>query len=256
MSRGLLGDEGLAEIANELPDLEPLRQVVFSVSPEFIPIKFPTDSLIPVAAVCLQDASHTLHEANYAFHEVLAHRKWYLEKREPPKEDAATFFSRYYLDDLALRLYSAGEHLANAIIFMLEIKKPQLEPFQKSNRISKQVIVGKFLMKEKAGHPVTEAVRKLVESEKWLKTLQYRNDWVHNQPPTVEGLGIVYERRRRWQVDSDGAMLTFGGGDEPKFSINDILGFMRPSLFLFVEVLSEVASYYNAMLEEAGGVHV
>jgi hypothetical protein len=256
MSRGLLGDEGLAEVARELPDLEPLRQAVFSVSPGFTPIKFPTDSFIPVAAVCFQDASHTVHDANYAFHEVLAHRKWYLEKRDPPNEDAATSFSRYYLDDLALRLYSAGEHLANAITFMLEIKKPELDPYRKNKRISKQVVVGKFLLKEKTGHPITEAVRRLVESNEWLRTLQYRNDWVHNQPPPVEGFGIVYERQRRWKVDSAGAMLTFGGGDKPKFSITDLLDFMRPSLFLFVEVLTAVAQYYKEMVEGKGDLHV
>src|SRR5215213_5984158 len=120
MSRGLLGDEGLAELAKELPNLQTLREIIHSLPPGFIPIKFHHDSSIPVAAVCFQDASHTVHEANYAFHEVLAHRKWYLEKREEPNVDAATFFSRYYLDDVALRLYSAGEHLANAIFFMME----------------------------------------------------------------------------------------------------------------------------------------
>lgn len=134
MSRGLLGDEVLSELAKELPDLTKLVETVLSLLPGFIPVHFPPESSVPVAAVCLHDAKSTVEEARYAFHEVLAHRKWYLEKRETPKEDAATFFGRFYLDDTALRLYSAGEHLANAIVYMLGITKQDLEPYQNKTR--------------------------------------------------------------------------------------------------------------------------
>src|SRR5205085_1405973 len=146
--------------------------------PGFIPMHFPPESSVPVAAVCLHDAKRTVEEARYAFHEVLAHRKWYLEKRETPNEDAAAFFSRFYLDDTALRLYSAGEHLANAIVYMMGITKQDLEPYQKGNRISLQVVVGHYLIKEHPAHSVTRAVLRLVNSAEWIKTVNYRNDWV------------------------------------------------------------------------------
>lgn len=124
------------------------------------------------------------------------------------------------------------------------------EPYQKKNRISLQVVVGHYLIKEYPTHPVTKAVLRLVNSAEWIKTVNYRNDWVHNQPPTVEGMGIVYERRLRWEVSKSYAQLSFGGGDEPRYSIADLLGFVRPALFLFVEVLTEVALFYAELVKE------
>lgn len=142
MSRGELGKESLAELAEELPDLEGVWQAVLNLVPEFIPIKFPPDSSIHVAAPCLHDALRAVEEASHAFHEILAHRKCYLEKRGEPNPQAAIFFSKFYADDVALRLYSAGEHLANAIIFMLELTKSDLERYKKKNRVSLQIVVG------------------------------------------------------------------------------------------------------------------
>lgn len=256
VSRGSLGTETLAELAKELPELTQLARAVLSLSPGFIPIGFPAESYIPIAAACLHDAFRAVEEANYAFHEILAHRKWYLEKRETPDEAAAIFFSKFYADDVALRLYSAGEHLANAIIFMLEIPKEDLERYRKKNRISIQVVVGHYLINELPKEPITHVILKLVKSREWLKTINYRNDWVHNQPPTVEGMGIVYKRRKRWVVSGDGAMLTFGGGDKPDYKIEDILGFVRPALFLFVEILTDVTDLYSRLITEKGSTIV
>ena len=58
-------------------------------------------------------------EVRYAMHKILAHRAWYLEKENP---SAAVWFSQYYAIDGIFRLYSAAEHLAQAITFALEIE--------------------------------------------------------------------------------------------------------------------------------------
>ncbi len=229
MSRGLLGEAGLLEISQHLPDLTDLRDTILHLSPGFLPVKFPPESSIPIAAACLHDALRSVEEATYAFHEILAHRKWYLEKRETPNEPTAIFFSKFYADDVALRLYSAGEHLANALL-----------------------VVGHYLINEYPNHPVTKAILKLVKSKGWLKTIKYRNDWVHNQPPTVEGLGIVYERRNRWIISEHGALLTFGAGDNPSHKIEDIVNVVRLALFLFIEVLTEVTRHYTELITEKG----
>jgi hypothetical protein len=160
-------------------------------------------------AACLHDALRSIEEATYAFHEILAQRKWYLEKRETPNETSAIFFSKFYADDVALRLYSAGEHLANAIVLMLEISQHDLRRSRKKNRIGLQVILGHYLINEQPNNPVTKAILKLVKAKEWLKTIKYRNDWVHNQPPTVEGLGIVYNRRNRWILSKHGCLNNF-----------------------------------------------
>lgn len=157
---------------------------------------------------------------------------------EPANEMAAVFFGRFYADDTALRLYSAGEHLAEAIIFMLEISDQQLKKYKRPQR-SQQSVVGHFLAEEEPHHPIMRAVLKLSQSKEWRDTNKYRNNWVHEQPPTVEGLGIVYKRVKRWQV-AEGEMgtkkrkissMVIGGGDEPEYSVADLLRFIQPALF-------------------------
>ncbi len=251
MSRGLLSKRELAKIGKELPDLSGMGDRVIGLSPDFISVNFPAESEIPVAAVCLQDAFRTIDDAIYALGEILAHRVWYLQKRDKPSELTAVFFSRYYADDVALRLYSAGEHLANAITKMLEIKEDALRPYKK-NRVSHQVILGKFLVHELPDHPITKAVKKLMDSEDWEKTYKYRNDWVHNKPPIIAGMGLVYERRRRWQLVQGGKVLGIGGGDSPMYTAEDLINFLRCSLFLIAELLDNIANYYLDILRDAG----
>jgi hypothetical protein len=253
MSRGLLGKKILKEIANQLPDIKQLNLAIISCTPEFVSFRFPPDSTIPVASVCLHDAFYMLADASYAFHEILAHRAWYLEKRETPAEMTAIHFTRFYADDVALRLYAAGEHLANAIIDMLEIKKRSLIPYKKK-RISKQIIVWEYLKSEEPTHPITEAVKKLAHSKEWLATLNYRNDWVHGKPPIIEGLGIQYERRKRWQISDKHIGISFGGGDEPKYSDTDLINMVRPALFMYVEALSDITAWYIQLIESRNNV--
>jgi hypothetical protein len=253
MSRGLLGKKILKEIANQLPDIKQLNIDILSCTPEVVSFRFPPDSTVPVASVCLHDAFTALADARYAFHEILAHRAWYLEKRETPIEGTAIHFTRFYADDIALRLYSAGEHLANAIVDMLEIEARSLVPYKKK-RISKQIIVWEYIRREEPTHDITQAIKKLAQSKEWLATLSYRNDWVHGKPPIIKGLGIQYERRKRWEISDKHIGLSFGGGDEPKYSDEDLINMVRPALFVFVETLADVTSWYVQLVESRNNV--
>lgn len=253
MSRGLLGKKILKEIARQLPDINQLNQDVLSCTPEIVSFRFPPDSTIPVASVCLHDALYMLADACHAFHEILAHRAWYLEKRGAPLERTAIHFTRFYADDVALRLYAAGEHLANAIIDMLEIKARKLIPYKKK-RVSRQIVVWEYLKREEPTHVVTHAVKKLAHSKEWIATLNYRNDWVHGKPPIIKDLGIQYERRKRWEISDKHIGLSFGGGDEPKYSDEELINMVRPALFVFVEALTEITSWYIQLIESRSNV--
>ncbi|MFL6230630.1 MAG: hypothetical protein ACJ741_17805 [Pyrinomonadaceae bacterium] len=151
MSRGLLGQEVLADLAKEVPELKQLSRLALTLAPDFISLKFSAESRIPEAAVCLRDATETLLDASYALHEIFAHKVWYLEKRDIPSIGTAAHFGRFYADDTALRLYAASEHLANGIVCMLEIQDQELTPYRQ-HRVSQQSIVGHFLIKEKPSH--------------------------------------------------------------------------------------------------------
>lgn len=152
MSGFILDDDTVKKIYGDLPDFEGLAQTVFKFSPDFISIRYPVNSNIPVAAVCLQDMVNTLLSARIAIYEYHAHRIWYREKSNLPNNDLATVMMRYYIDDAVARLYASGEHLANAIICMLDIDDSQLEPYRK-NRTSQQLIVGHYLAKEIPKNP-------------------------------------------------------------------------------------------------------
>jgi hypothetical protein len=251
MSRGQLDRPTLATINDKLPDMSNLR-FIQSLSPDFISIKFDPDSTVPIAAVALQDAQIVLSEARIALHEAYACQIWYREKE--PNETAASFFVRFYVDDAAMRLYSAQEHLAYAIIAMLKISEQALEPH--GRRLTSQAsIVGHFLRREKPDHRVTQAASQLWSAE-WQKTMAYRGRLVHDQPPLVEGLGTVWKRYKRWQkAERPGKteyLLGIGGGDEPEFSVDDLIDFAQPSLFHFAQALLEVGQFYVDLLNQHG----
>lgn len=253
MSRGMLDYSDGQLFVQELPDLSELQGLVLTLSPDFISIPFSPENPVPAASVCLQDTLHTLAEAKYALSEVFAHQIWYLQKKDPPNRMAAAFFGRFYADDAALRLYSAGEHLANGIIMMLEIGDEELKPYKlKGKRISQQLVVGSYLPEKKANHPITKAVIRLADSNEWQATLSYRNRWVHEQPPTVKGLGIVYRRGQRWKPlpTGKGYTLGIGGGDVPEYAIEDLVGFIKPAIFKFTDTFTSVVNSYVEILED------
>jgi hypothetical protein len=255
MSRGELDNATLASISGQLPSIEDLEKTVLSLSPDLISARFKPKSSVPRASVCLQDAVNALAEARYALHEALAHKIWYLEKAKQKDEFAATFFTRFYADDVALRLYSAGEHLANAIVDMLEIEEEELKPYKKRT-ISRQATVGCYLCSEKPTHPVTVAISGLDKSTEWKDTRNYRDGWVHKQPPLMRGMGIVYRRdKQRWQISDGGKRreLHFGGGDEPEYSTEDLLGFIQPALSQFAATCNDVVQFYLETLGTTDG---
>jgi hypothetical protein len=63
MSRGLLGKKILKGIAAQLPDIEQLSLDILTRTPEVVSFRFPQDSTIPVASVCLHDTLYTLADA-------------------------------------------------------------------------------------------------------------------------------------------------------------------------------------------------
>ena len=256
MSGFILDDDVLDQISKQIPDLENLAELIFRFAPDFVSIKCPFDSNIPVAAVCLQDLVNTLLSERIALREYHSHRIWYREKCNPPNESLAIIMMQYYLDDAIARLYSSGEHLANAIICMLDITDDQLEPYRKK-RTSQQAIIGHYLAKEQPQKPLTQSIIKLAKSDAWEKTMTYRASWVHEQPPSIKGLGITYRRKIRWVqgVTNDGKKsytLGIGGGDGAEYSVDEIMDFVQPAIFNFIRLCDDVVKFYSEVLGKYG----
>ena len=182
------------QASQQLPNIDSLKQTIGCLSADLISMKFKSDSNFPIASVCFQDASRTLSESRYALLESFAHRIWFFEKSNPPDETTGVFFSRYYADDAALRLYSAAEHLAKAVVFILNISDETIKNNRAGSRFN---AVRKILVASEPSHPISQAIDKLYLSATWKKTINYRDSWVHNQPPIIEGLGTTFERKRR-----------------------------------------------------------
>lgn len=253
MTRGNLSDEELLAIENLLPAIHEWRYLILQLSPDALSMKIPPDSRLPIASVCLQDESHMLSEARFALHESYAHEIWYAKKKEEPVEMTAVFFAKYYSDDAALRLYAAGEDLANAILNMLEIPKETIAPFKKGPS-SLQQAVGQYMVREKQDHPITIAIEQLISSKDWTEAIRYRNKWVHEQPPRLAGLGIGYSRENRWIENKDEKTRTLlvGGGDEPEFSIVDLRQIILNAFGQFFKFSLVCTEHYIALLQEQG----
>lgn len=234
---------------HDLPNIDALKRQIAFLSPEFISVKFKSDSNFPVAAVCFQDASRTLSESRYALLEAMAHKIWYLEKVTPKDEDNAVFFTRFYSDDAALRLYSAAEHLAKAVVFIFDIHDSKLKQTRTGSRFTS---VRKFLREAHPDHIITKNLDELYRSREWKTTIKYRDDWVHNQPPIIAGTGMVFERKSRWFISGNVSKMGLGAGDSPKYSVDDLLGFVKPALFQFTEKLTHIVEFYVAELEKKG----
>ena len=152
--------------------------------------------------------------------------------------------------DIALRLYAAAEHMANAILNMFQVKDADIARFKGKN-VSLQSAVARYLREMNTGHPVTEAVSKLGTSEMWVKTMDYRNNWVHNKPVIIEGIE-GFRRETRWRkVSTPGGtnyILGVGGGDPADYKVDDLLAFTKSALFEFVKATRSVLECYKELL--------
>ena len=243
MARGALDPETLDKTGKQLPEIENLRSRIrkLNVNPLFLTIKFPRESEIPMAAVCFNDVGVILGEVGYAMHKILAHKAGYLEKENP---SAAVCFSQYYAIDGIFRLYSAAEHLAKAIIFIIEDKT--LENKGRSRLLN----VCKTLKESKPDDMITEAVEKLTHDHNWKRLSKIRNDWVHNELPMLAGPGIVYDWRERIKKKAQGLQVGFGGGDKPQYTDDELFNILNSSMKLFLETVWAVLESFHDILKQ------
>lgn len=221
------------------------------LDPVQIAAGFPHQSTIPNASVCLSDSMHTLSAAGYALHEAYAERIWYGERSTPLKPMEAVFFARFFADDCALRLYAAGEQLADAVVAFLEIGASDLTPYRKKFT-SRQATVGAYLAEARPRDGVTNILQRLRGSTGWEQMRHYRDKWVHDQPPIIAGLGLGYGRGNRWSWNQEGWVLALGETEGPRYTIEELLRFVHDGLVAFAATLSAVLDEYEALLASRG----
>lgn len=255
MSGFILDAESDEEIGRLVPNIDELALQILNLMPDMISIRCHPESIFPITSVCLQDSINSCFSICHSISEYHAHRIWYLEKCSPPQPRVAGFFMKYYLDYAVSMLYAAGEHLANALICFYELKKEDLDPYRRK-RASLQSIVGHYLVNEKSNEFLTHEIVKLAKSTEWNYVNSYRDKWVHEQPPLLEGLGSVYKRKKRWKViiENDKKMyeLGIGLGDSTDTTIDELANNLLISFIAFIQIVQVLTDEFIKELTEIG----
>ena len=148
---------------------------------------------------------------------------WYREEHSGARSEMeACRFAKFYADDAALRLYAATEHIAHFIVYFMHIPDDDPSDYGKSN-VSIASTVGKYLNAVFPDHEISQSINRLLRKGSWTKAIEYRNRWVHERPPLMEGQGIVYERKSRLQRTEKGYSVGITLGDKPELTIDSLL---------------------------------
>jgi hypothetical protein len=182
--RGELPEQRLRQIGAALPSaVRKLNELLPSWARMFLGSEAADDA----ALRGLWDGWDLLCEANIALGEAEACWVWYTELRRPPNEASARYFSRYYLDDAALRMHASSQHMLKAIKAHFDLRgvKHTRKATRKATPLERTI--------EALTHknPKTLAVRwlrALNSNPDWTGCEEYRNRWAHNNRPALVGL--------------------------------------------------------------------
>ncbi len=144
------------------------------------------------AHVRLSQGWHLLNEVRIALVESEACWLYYQEYEPNPTE--AAYWTRFYLDDAILRLYSSRGNLLKAVRHYWALNLP-------SGDLKAAQVIAEV---EKSGLPVLREVAACLPNlitEEWKVCDEYRRDWVHNERPAIEGLGWEVLVRDRVQPE-------------------------------------------------------
>jgi hypothetical protein len=253
MIRGAL-DESEKRINAQLPDIADLVQAAPQLSWDWNSYAFAKAPTIPIAGVCLHDAISTLEAARFAMFEALAHEVWYSQQATDVNHQPspAWWYQRFFADDAVLRMYAVAEDMAEAIIYMLNVKDADLAPYKK-RYTSQQTIVGNYLRKKSRDHELTGVIKQLASNREWRWTRVYRDRWVHEQPPLMEGFGIRFKRKPRWQPVEGASvpqktMYIGSSGDPPDYTVEQLVTNARGALTAVAETTRSVSLYFVQVL--------
>jgi hypothetical protein len=236
-----LSSAQIADIKSKLPKVCFIqRKLLLPI--DLLAARLGPKSTVDVSLVNLRDASEVACEVEYALYEALS---YYIQLKEIDEQDRNLFVqrSKFYVDDAALRLYAAAEHVANFIQNFLSIESSKLEPYKKDNRTSFASIVGNYLISEMPSLEITKVIKELAKEPNWQKTIYYRNRWVHEQPPLLKEMGIAYKRKSRWQKTHDGNYaLGIGLGESADYTLDELIEMVLSAYSGFAVLLEKMTN--------------
>jgi hypothetical protein len=251
-----LPESRCSRIDAKIPRAIEVQRWLAATPPEWVDAKAGPESALSVALRCLHDAARVACEVDYALVQAFATVAWYREEHpEAPCEAEAVFYGKLYADDVALRLYSAREHIAEFILALLSIDKQGIAPYREKYD-SCASAVGNYMRSKKPDHVITPLLEKLRSDPNWGKTMEYRNLWVHEQPPLVESPGIQYKRQSRWRPGPTPGIYMMGMGgdtwDRPDYTLDELLEMVSLAAQAFEGVLASLSEMLFKELEGLG----
>ncbi len=190
---------------------------------------------------------------------------WYRElSPNAPLDIQAITSSKFYLDYVTLLLYATAEDVSFFLLYFLELEKALTtfleEPKTKQKLTKKRISsnagkIGFFLAHHMRDHSLTRVILQLHNNPNWKTTIDYRNTWVHDKPPIIEGLGIEFSRHKHVAVGDDGKRMLFvGGGTDPQFTIEQLLATILSAAQALADALSQITVIVIQAREELGEV--
>ncbi|HEU5101504.1 MAG TPA: hypothetical protein VFU22_20920 [Roseiflexaceae bacterium] len=239
--RGQLPEHKLQEIDSLLPQLDDRFPFAAFPGPSVDLYDLTHNGHLGISLACLSDSGYRLQEMRLGLHEAYACLAWYREETAQPSEFEAVLTSRFYIDHVAMLLYAAAEDIAAFIINFLECQDGFVrfaQNLRNARVTSNAAKVGMFLRQHFADHDITNIIFTLHRTPEWDQALEYRNKWVHEQPPLVDGLGIQLNRLSR--ISEDGTSISFGGGAPPEYTIDQLLEIMHQATIAFAACFSQL----------------
>jgi hypothetical protein len=215
---------------------EALSEIISSFNPEPITQQLGPKNKIAVGVICVNDAYDFLKEAWWLLHEAFC----YFQHINRIKKNELFFIPRIYADDTCLRLYSSSEHLASAIVNILEIDLLRSEGIK-----SLACRVGNYFLQELPQHELSSSIKKLVTTKEWQDIIRWRNDWVHNKR-VIPTESPEYKRHNLWKQTNASTFELFVGPKRQTESDQDfenILKTTRTALNVYVACFSEMAAF-------------
>ena len=264
--RERLSEASSEAINNMLPDLpDDWQDVTFLELSPFLFSDLDSEETSHISLVCLADAFGRSRSALFCVFESYASVKWYRDEKEDieqaSREVFAVHFGKFFAEYNFLFLYAIGEDIAEFILKFLT-KTAEFETWKKnpankmilnSKRVSSNAAnVGIFMGSKFPRHEITEIILKLRDNDAWKTAMKYRNTWVHDKPPIVDGLGIQYNRKSR--IFNDGGAKGFGLGVWSKhdYSVDEVIKISHDATVACVEALSDLLGIVSRKKIELG----
>lgn len=205
-----------------------------------------------ISLVCLYDAFRRLEMSITALYRSYQGYVWHKEESDEPqisKDFWAAREGKFYADYVFLLLYATAEDFAAFILHFLEIenefsswlKEDQTKAKLERKRISSlQAQVGVFMAENYKSHKITQSILLLRDNEFWNKAMGYRNTWVHEKPPIIEGFGYEYNRKSRLEIGEGYRGFRIGFGSPTDFKVEELIETANKATDICAKVASEL----------------